>query len=76
MRVSRKISTHTLYLLLLFFVSMKQAEKKHAPHPPLKQAKQTQKYIQNETRTKKREKNTKARRRKSNQHLFNYLFLY
>lgn len=65
MRVSRKISTHTLYLLLLFFVSMKQAEKKHAPHPPLKQAKQTQKYIQNETRTEKREK-TQTRRRKSN----------
>lgn len=54
---------------------MKQAEKKHAPHPPLKLAKQTQKYIQNETRTEKREK-TQTRRRKSNQHLFNYLFLY
>lgn len=53
---------------------MKQAEKQ-APHPPLKQAKQTQKYIQNETRTEKKEK-TQTRRRKSNQHLFNYLFLY
>lgn len=49
MRVSRKISTHTVFIIIIIFCIYEASRKKHAPHPPLKQAKHTKIHTKRNT---------------------------